>query len=65
MSLKVFHLLFIVLSVALSAFVAAWAVQQYQMDRQVLDLLTALIGLSCAAGLARYAVAFRRKARRL
>jgi hypothetical protein len=64
-SLKAFHLLFIALSVVLSAFVAAWAVRQYQADDGLANLLTALVGLSGAAGLAFYAAAFRRKVKRL
>lgn len=65
MSLKAFHLLFIGLSAVLSAFVAVWAVQQYQGDSQLTSLVTAVVGLSAAAGLAFYAARFRRKARTL
>jgi DNA-binding transcriptional regulator of glucitol operon len=65
MSLKAFHLLFIVLSIVMSAFLAAWAVQHYQADHRLVNLLTALVGTLSAASLAFYAAAFRRKARRL
>lgn len=64
-SLKGFHLLFIAVSVVLAAFVVAWAVQQYRTDREWLDLLAALIGLSSAGVLAVYGARFRQKVRRL
>ena len=35
MSLRMFHLVFIGVSVVLAAFVAAWAVQQYQAAQAV------------------------------
>ncbi len=65
MGLKAFHLLFIALSIVLSIVVAGWSVQQYQANHAPMDALTGLVGVASAAGLAVYAAAFRRKARRL
>jgi hypothetical protein len=65
MSLRVFHLFFIALSVVLAAFFAAWAAGQY---REVHDLgyaATGVASLLAAVGLALYGAAFQRKARRL
>ena len=50
MSLRVFHVLFIALSVALSATVAAWGVQQYLANGESGSLV--LAGTFFVAGLA-------------
>jgi ABC-type Mn2+/Zn2+ transport system permease subunit len=65
MSLRAFHLLFIALSVVLTAFFAAWAAGQYQVAR---DTTYAIVGIgSLAAGVALtvYGARFQRKTRHL
>jgi hypothetical protein len=61
MSLRVFHLVFIGLSIVLAAFLAAWAVGEYRSQGEAVYLITAVASLASAAGLALYAGAFQRK----
>ena len=65
MSLRAFHLLFIALSVVLTAFVAAWAVGQYQSAHEVGYVLTGIASLASGVGLAFYGAAFQRKTKNL
>jgi hypothetical protein len=65
MSLKAFHLVFIVASVILAAFVAAWAVGQYQAQRDAAYLGATAASVGAAVGLTLYAAAFQRKTRRM
>jgi hypothetical protein len=65
MSLRTFHLLFIGLSVVLTAFVAAWAAGQYRVDHQPGYVVAAAVSLAAGAGLAAYGAAFQRKMRRV
>jgi hypothetical protein len=65
MSLRTFHLLFIALSVILTAFVAAWAAGQYRVDHQFGYVVAAAASLAAGAGLAAYGAAFQRKMRRV
>jgi hypothetical protein len=65
MSLRAFHLLFIALSIVLAAFLAAWAMGQYQAERHAGYLLAGAGSLACAAALAIYASAFQRKTKGL
>ena len=65
MSLRAFHLLFIALSVVLTAFVGAWAIGQYRVEHQMVFMITALGSLVAACGLAAYGMAFQRKTRHL
>ena len=65
MSLRAFHLLFIALSVVLTAFFAAWAVGQYRAEHVVGYALTAVASLAAGVGLAVYGAAFQRKTKRL
>lgn len=65
MSLRAFHLLFIALSIALSAFFAAWASGQYRVVGGPGYLATAAIALGAGGGLAVYAVRFVRKTRNM
>ena len=65
MSLRTFHLLFIALSVVLTAFVAAWAAGQYRVDHQSGYAVAAAGSLAAGAGLATYGAAFQRKMRRV
>ena len=65
MSLRMFHLVFIGVSVVLAAFVAAWAGQQYQALHSVTYAMTAALSLVAGGGLIAYGTAFQRKTRRL
>jgi hypothetical protein len=65
MSLRAFHLLFIALSVILSAFVAAWALGQFRLERGVVYAVTAVAALAGSGVLVWYASAFQRKTRNL
>ena len=63
MSLRAFHLLFIAVSIVLAAFLAAWAMGQYQASRELGYLGAGAASLASAGALAVYAAAFRRKTR--
>jgi hypothetical protein len=65
MSLRTFHLLFIALSVILSAFFAAWAAGQYRQEHQLGYVVAAAVSLGAGAGLAVYGAAFQRKTRQI
>ena len=65
MGLRSFHLLFIALSVVLTAFVAAWAFGQYRTAGDAGYIATAAVSLASGVGLAFYMVAFVRKTREL
>ena len=65
MSLRMFHIVFIAVSVVLAAFVAAWAVQQYQSVHAVGYVATAALSLAAGGGLIAYGAAFQRKTRTL
>jgi hypothetical protein len=64
-SLRAFHLLFIALSVVLTAFFAAWAVGQYRAEQTFGYVLTAVASLAAGVALAVYGVAFQKKTKRL
>ena len=64
-SLRMFHLVFIAVSVILAAFVAAWAGQQYRTLSDLTYAVTAIAALATGVGLGFYGAAFQRKARRL
>ena len=65
MSLRVFHLVFIGVSVVLAAFVAAWAVQQYQAAQALIYAVTAALSLAAGGALIAYGAAFQRKTKTL
>jgi len=65
MSLRTFHMVFIGVSVILAAFVAAWAVQQYQAMHAVGYAMTAALSLAAGGALIAYGAAFQRKTRQL
>jgi FlaG/FlaF family flagellin (archaellin) len=65
MSLRAFHLFFIAVSVVLAAFVAAWALGQYQAVQGPTYVVTGVAALATGAGLAWYGATFQRKTRRL
>lgn len=64
-SLRIFHLVFIALSVVLAVFVAAWAVGQYRSDAGTGYVIAAVLCILSAAGLAVYGTRFQRKTRQL
>jgi hypothetical protein len=65
MSLRMFHIVFIAVSVILAAFVAAWAVTQYQAVHAIGYATTAALSLAAGGSLIAYAAAFQRKTREL
>lgn len=65
MSLRAFHILFIGLSIVLAAFLAAWAMREYQVAHDRVYLAGSVVALLSAGGLALYANAFLRKTRGL
>lgn len=65
MSLRAFHLLFITLSVVLTAFFAAWAIGQYWTGHGTSYAAAGVTSLAAGAALAVYGAAFRRKTRNL
>jgi hypothetical protein len=65
MSLRTFHLLFVALSVILTAFFAAWAAGQYRTGHQTGYVVAAAVSLAAGAGLAVYGAAFQRKTRQM
>ena len=64
MSLRSFHLLFIALSVVLTAFFAAWAFGEYRAGQGGAFALTAVASLLTGVALAAYGVVFQRKTRK-
>jgi len=65
MSLRQFHLLFIAMSVILTAFFAAWSAGQYRVAQDANYALAAAASLAAGAALAVYGAAFQRKTRRM
>jgi ABC-type Mn2+/Zn2+ transport system permease subunit len=65
MSLRAFHILFIALSVVLTAFFAAWAFGQYRTEGDSSYALTAVGSLAAGIGLVIYGAAFLKKTKRL
>ena len=65
MSLRMFHMVFIGISVVLAVFVAAWAGQQYQAVHSVTYAVTGALSLAVGGGLIAYGTAFQRKTRQL
>ena len=63
MSLKMFHLVFISVSVVHAAFVAAWAGQQYRAGSDLTYAVTAIAALASGVGLGFYGAAFQRKSK--
>jgi putative Mn2+ efflux pump MntP len=65
MSLRLFHLVFIALSVVLAAFCAAWATGMYRAAHDLTYLAAAVTSGIAGAALIVYGAAFQRKTRRL
>jgi len=61
MSLKAFHIVFIVFAVALMAFFAAWSLRAYARSGQYGELTLGVIAIAAGAGLLVYGVWFLRK----
>lgn len=64
MSLRAFHLLFITLSVMLTAFFAAWSAGQYRAAHEASYAVVAAVSLASGVGLCVYMTKFLRKTRR-
>lgn len=64
MSLRAFHLLFIAVSVMLTAFVAAWAISEYRTVHDPGYIATCVASALAGVGLAIYGAVFQRKTRR-
>jgi hypothetical protein len=60
-----FHMVFIGVTVVLAAFVAAWAVQEYQAAHAVVYAMTAALSLAAGGALIAYGTAFQRKTKQL
>ena len=54
MSLRVFHIIFIIVCVAFSLFMAIWGVREYLDERTVTTLAVAIIFFIAAVGLLAY-----------
>jgi hypothetical protein len=65
MSLRMFHMVFIAVSVILAAFVAAWAVTRYQAVHAIGYAMTAALSLAAGGSRIAYGAAFQRKTREL
>ncbi len=65
MSLRMFHMVFIGVSVVLAVFVAGWAGRQFQTAHAVGYALTAVASLAAGCGLIAYGAAFQKKTRSL
>ena len=65
MSLKLFHLVFISVSVMLAAFCAAWATGMYRAEGGGTYVAAGILAAASALGLIAYGAAFQRKMRRL
>ena len=61
MSLRMFHMVFIGVTVLLAAFVAVWAGQQYTAAHHVGYAVTAVASLAAGCGLIAYGAAFQKK----
>lgn len=63
MTLRTFHLLFIMLSTLLAVFLAVWTMDRYAADGTTMYALIGVMSIAAAIGLVVYGVAFRRKSR--
>ena len=65
MSLKTFHIMFIVISTAMSVLVGAWGIQQYRMESSSGGLAVGVTFLLSAIALVVYGLRFFKKLRAL
>ena len=63
MSLKDFHLIFIICSIILSFFFGAWTIQQYSPQPSFGLILTTLLSFLIGLGLTVYGVTFFKKSK--
>jgi hypothetical protein len=64
-SLKAFHLLFIIVSAMLAVFVAAWATGQYRVDPALSYAATVVGAVVLAGSLVAYGAKFQQKTKRM
>ena len=65
MSLRIFHIIFVTVSIALSLFVTIWGVREYLATHSSGALLLAVVFLACGVVLVLYAGRVFRKLREL
>jgi len=65
MSLRVFHIIFVIVSVALSLWVAMWGVREYSQEQSTMGLTLAVIFFVSAAALIWYGKKVYRKLKEL
>jgi NADH:ubiquinone oxidoreductase subunit K len=65
MSLRAFHIVFIAVSVMLSAFVAAWAASEYRAVHDSGYIIACVASAATGVGLAVYGAMFQRKTKGL
>lgn len=65
MSLRAFHIIFVIVSVALSLWVALWGVREYSQQQSTMGLTLALIFFATAAVLIYYGKKVYRKLKEL
>lgn len=65
MSLRVFHIVFIIVTTALSLWVALWGVREYSQEQNTTGLALAVIFFAAAAGLIYYGKKVYRKLKEL
>ena len=65
MSLRIFHIVFVTLSIALSVFVTIWGVREFLSSRSVGALVLALVFLALGVTLVFYAGKVFRKLKEL
>lgn len=61
MSLRAFHIIFVIVTVALSLWVGVWGVQEFRQERSTMGLTLALIFFATAVGLVIYGQKVYRK----
>jgi hypothetical protein len=65
MSLRAFHLLFIAVSVVLTAYFGAWAIGEYRSGQGAVYLAAGVGSLASGVALAVYGALFQKKTRNL
>ena len=65
MSLKAFHVVFIIASILLSFLVGAWGIQEYRLEDSTTGLALAVLFYAAGIGLVVYALRFVRKVKEL
>jgi hypothetical protein len=65
MSLRIFHIIFVVVSVLLCLFVGVWGIRHYGVEHDGSSLALAVIFLGCGAALVVYGFRVYRKLKEL